>query len=727
VYSVTVVVASFMCGLGIGGLLGGHAADRLGTRRSLVAFACAELFVGLFGLVSKPLYYDVLYQRFSHLAATPALAAVVLFVTLLVPTLAIGLSLPLLGRALTGSLAMTPRVVGMLYGSNTLGASAGALAAPWLLIPQFGLERSLWIAAAFNLVCAALALRLTRVLKNTSRPDHSKVESDAVGRAEAFPFRVWLLIYGLTGFTALGLEIAWFRLLGVLVKSTSFTFGTLLAVYLFGLGAGAAVGARLAARNRRAGLTFLYLQYGATLYAALSTIGLITAIAAGHPIRLVRFLGAYDPVDVYATVERMFTVSWWNVEALTPVFELVVLYLLIPGILIGPSTLMIGMSFPFLQKDAQADFGRLGRRLGTLLAVNIAGGVIGAIVVGWLLLPVVGTAGTLKTLVGTGALLALPIALLRSQARTGRAALMPLVIVVVTTVVVLAMPSGPELWARLHATAPGRMVFDEDGAGLSLIKFHDSTSGGPAQVYVNGLGQSWLPYGHIHTALGALPAFLHPAPADVAIIGLGSGDTTFAAAGRAEIERLVSIEILSAQRRTLEQFLRFQRYPGLLAVLTDRRIEHRFADGRAYIAQAGRKFDIIEADALRPSSAYAGNLYSLEYFMLLHRHLKSGGLAVTWAPTERIKATFLRVFPHVLMFPGDICVGSSEPIPFEASRVLDRAATAQQYYATAGIDIRALLRPYLEGSARRFGPADSRPANDLNTDMFPRDEFALPF
>lgn len=720
-----------MCGLGCGSLLGGHAADRLGPRRCLLAFASAELFIGLFGLASKPLYYDVLYQRFSHLAAMPVLAAVVLFLTLLVPTVVMGLSLPLLGRALTGNIAMTPRVVGMLYGCNTLGAAAGALAAPWVLTPQFGLEHSLWIAAGINLVCSALALPLMRRASKTS--GHAEpivergVDDSSPARADALPFRVWVLIYGLTGFIALGLEIAWFRLLGVLVKSTSFTFGTLLAVYLFGLGSGAAIGARLAGNSRRPGLVFVSLQYGATLYAALSTIGLVTAIAAGHPVKLVRFLGTYDPVDVYATVDRLLAVSRWDLDALTPVFELAVLYLVIPGLLIGPSTLMMGMSFSFLQKATQADFGQLGRRLGTLLAVNIAGGVIGAIVVGWLFLPLVGTAGTLKTLVGMGALLAFPIARLRLPVRTWRASLAPLVVVVVTTLMVLAMPQAAALWARLHATAPGHVLFDEDGAGLSLIKIHGSTFGRRAEVYVNGLGQSWLPYGEIHTALGALPVFLHPRPADVAIIGLGSGDTAFAAAGRAEIERLVSIEILTAQRRTLERLLRLQGYPGLLAVLSDRRVEHQFTDGRAFIAQSGRRFDIIEADALRPSSAYAGNLYSLEYFTLLRRHLKPGGYAVSWAPTERIKATFIRAFPHVLMFPGDICVGSSESIAFDAGRVLDRASAVSHYYASAGIDIRALLRSYLDAAPRTFGPNDPRPSTELNTDMFPRDEFALPF
>jgi len=286
-----------------------------------------------------------------------------------------------------------------------------------------------------------------------------------------------------------------------------------------------------------------------------------------------------------------------------------------------------------------------------------------------------------------------------------------------------ALPDGGTLWARLHGSATHAVIAAEDGSGVSVLK--PSRSSRDTAVFVNGIGQSWIPYGGIHTVLGALPALLHPDPQNIVIIGLGSGDTAFAAAGRSETSRLTCVEIIGAQLTTLRRQSAIQPYPGLTRVLTDPRIDHVIGDGRAFVLRSGPVFDIIEMDALRPTSAYAGNLYSREYFGLLRRRLKPGGFAVTWAPTARTRDTFASVFPHALVF-GDIMVGSSDPIVFDPAVIKVRLEAVRDYYAEAGIDIVGLFGPYLAGQPHRIGPGDARKTADLNTDLFPRDEFSLP-
>ena len=154
----------------------------------------------------------------------------------------------------------------------------------------------------------------------------------------------------------------------------------------------------------------------------------------------------------------------------------------------------------------------------------------------------------------------------------------------------------------------------------------------------------------------------------------------------------------------------------------------RVADGRIYLERSARRYDIIEADALRPRSAYAGHLYSVEYFQLLRDRLAPNGLAVTWTPTDRTKASVLVAFPWVLQF-DDIAVASAQPISFDRRAIEARMQDPRirDYYRARGIDLHQLLAGYLAAPPALYGPAVDRAAlRDVNRDLFPKDEFAIP-
>lgn len=720
IYSITIIVAAFMAGLGLGSVAGGRVADRLGAYASLRAFALAEIAIGIFGLISKVLFYDVLYAQLPHVGDNAIAAALVLFASLLTPTFLMGVSLPLLARALTHDVADAGRVVGALYGWNTLGAATGAFATTWILVPNIGLEGALYCGAAANILCAIVALAIgpqrqaQSVNASTARMERPLTETITL------PFASWVLIYALTGLLALGLEITWFRLLGAVQKSTAFTFGTVLSVYLAGLGLGGAFGSRIVHRTTAPGRTFLLLQFALMWYAAISIAVSIAAIGRGIPARLVTYLGEYEPYNVYGAIFALENASISDWSTFAPLRGFVILYVAIPALIVGPPTFLMGLSFPFLQRACQSNLQTLGSRVGALLSANIAGSVIGTVITGSWLLPAFGTAATLRMLVSAGALLAIPL----WQTSRGRSrAILTAGALAMTAIASSSIPDGATLWARLHGAAPHTVIAAEDGSGVSVLK--PSRTSRETAVFVNGIGQSWIPYGGIHTVLGALPALLHPNPERIIIVGLGSGDTAFAAAGRAETSRVTCVEIIGAQLTTLRLHSELQPYPGLIRVLTDPRIEHVTGDGRTYVLRSEPLFDIIEMDALRPTSAYAGNLYSREYFDLLRRRLKAGGFAVTWAPTARVRDTFISVFPHALLF-GDIMVGSSDPIAFDPAVIRGRVWAVRDYYSEAGIDIVGLVGPYLAAGPARFGPGDARRMTDLNTDLFPRDEFSLP-
>jgi predicted membrane-bound spermidine synthase len=731
VFSVTIIVAAFMGGLGLGSLAGGHLADRASRRGCLLLFALAELAIGAFALGSKAFYYDFLYARHGTLAESVPVLALVLFASVLWPTFFMGVSLPLLSRGLTPAIDAAARVVGSLYGLNTLGAAVGALVTTWILLRQFGFETCLQIGALVNFGCAAAALpfALARPAPEPATPAPlaaAPPEPPAPARLAPGTGQ-WVLLFATSGAIALAFEIAWFRMLGVMLKSTSFTFGTLLAVYLAGIALGSISASR---RLRSSGADptdrFLLLQTGVGLYAALSLSLFAAGLGEDGTFRVFfayfSLNEALPLAEILALLERepLALLAGSTPEA-GRARLFVLTYALLPVVLVGPPTFLMGRSFPYLQKAVQTDVLALGRRVGWLQAANIAGSLAGSLLAGFLLLPALGTAGTLRLLTAaTGVFLALWL-----RRRLGQRPLAALALAGAFVLAVLAVPSDHALWARLHGTSPGKILVSEDASGVSLFR----PRGGRFALMAGGLGLSWIPFGGIHTWLGAFPLMLHPDPERIAVIGLGSGDTAFALGGRPETEHVDVIEIIGSQLDLLRTFAERYRYPGVRRLLQDPRFEIHVGDGRAFLRRAATKYDLIEADALRPTSAYSGNLYSIEYFSLLREKLRPGGFAVTWAPTPRIQRTFLRVFPYVLLI-GDFAIGSEQAFRFDRESVLDRLEdpAVRSYYERAKIDLHGELAPFVRDAPfRMLGPdADRSGLVDLNHDLFAKDEFLIP-
>jgi hypothetical protein len=201
-------------------------------------------------------------------------------------------------------------------------------------------------------------------------------------RQKSPAFAVWALVYGLSGFLALSLEIVWFRLLGVIVKSTAYTFGTLLAIYLAGVGLGSLAGRRYAERFRRPAPLFLGLQALVGLSAALLFAGFVSLVEDLSWLH--GYFAGYEPLDVLGNLRRMRLRDLVEGRMVTQPgrtlqWEAVVLYFLVPASLIALPTFLMGFSFPVLQRVVQSDLSRLGRRVGFLLVANIAGSARGAV------------------------------------------------------------------------------------------------------------------------------------------------------------------------------------------------------------------------------------------------------------------------------------------------------------------------------------------------------------
>lgn len=702
VYSVAIIVAAFMLGLGLGSAWGGALSARISARRALLAFAMLELGIGAFGCLSPWLYYDVLYRRAAWLYQSLWTAAPAHVLALLLPTTLMGMSLPFLVRAIVREGETKGATIGYLYAINVVGAALGSLLTPWVLLRLLGIDGAVLAAATANAAAGLGALAL-RTLVPPPDDASSAASHDAPGDplpASGPALRPLLVLYALSGFCSLSLEIVWFRLVDVAVKSTAFTFGTVLAIYLLGLAAGTFGGVALAPRLKDALRVFLLSQCGLLAYSAAAVLAL-----ARLPVELplLRWFYAYWP-----SYEGFQLGLEWDAKALLR------LYVLFPALLYAVPTALMGLSFVALQQAVQDDVRLAGRKVGSLQAANIAGGVLGSLGVGLVLLTWLGSSGTLRLLTACG----LVFAAIGVRRYGLRSAFAPTGLVLATLLALL--PARETLWRRLHASPDAIAV--EDATSVVAL----TTSRGRHQMMVNGKGISWLPFGGVHSVIGAAPAIVHRAPQELAIIGLGSGDTAWAAACREETRAVTVFEISAPQPSVLRTFQAARPLPELGRLLDDPRVRIRIADGRNALERGRARYDIIEADPLPPGGSGSGNLYSLEFFSGCARRLKPDGVMCTWAPTARVYSTFCRAFPNVLEFTyGQLqyLIGSNEPLDLRLddwlARLRSRSVTSYLGPAIAD-DVAASL-----GTARPAAVSDEVDV-EPNLDLFPRDELRLP-
>jgi spermidine synthase len=735
--STTTVVAAFLGGLGVGNLLGGRLADRLGPTRSLTAFAAANVGIGLFAWLSLLLFYD-LYREFAgslqSTAATFAFNAAIL----LVPTTLMGLSLPLVARAVTATVEDAGRVVGRLYGINTIGAAAGAAVAGWFLLGTFGFVVTTRIAGTLNLVAAALVLLMVRSVA-PSTPAHARGETHdatmhdatmhdatmhgattrrATPHATPPGARVWpwFVVYGVTGAVALGFEQVFFRLIDAVMRSNSYSFAHVLTLYLVLFGLGSALSSRLVGPGRDPRRWFLTLQALVGLSALFALVMLVVvAPKVGFESRLDQyFLG-----DGYNSGFGLG--NGWREWA-----KISVIYVVVPVGLMGLPVLFMGASFPFVQALVADRVETLGRRTGALLFANICGNVAGTLIVGFVLLDAVGTAGTyriLTLLLGAVGLGAVALAPTSTRRRAEGAALVGALVVVLA-----ASPSNDRLWAFLHGADDDRVDVAEGHSCAAALRF----TGEEAMLTVNGSSQNAHPFDDFHILIGLVPVLAHADPERTLAIGMGAGSTTFAMLQDPRVDHVVTVELCGEQYELLHALAAAGRV-DFQRMFADPRYDPRTGDGRKFLLAEDERYDVITVDTLRPTSAFSGSLYSEEFYELISDRLAENGLLAQWVPSGRVPNTVASVFPYVtaLTVPtyndSTFLVAGNEPFDVSTETLAGRfAAVPDESFAAPQ---RASLGSVIAESVRRC-IADGRraaglPSDAVNHDLRPRDEYFM--
>ena len=603
-----------------------------------------------------------------------------------------GCSLPFLSKAVVSEIAGSAKLIGWLYGLNTLGAGVGASVGGWYLIGTFGFDKAVYVGAALNLVVAVGGLLLARGLgmAETKAP----LPAQRLEESDGGVVWRWSLLVFISGFLIVALQIVWYRLIGVLLQSNGYSFSLVLSVFLLGDAAGLLVGARTIDRIADPRRFFFLMQGIATALALAGAWFVYWAIGAG-----------VLPADF---VDRDIMSGGRRDTAMIALLLLIVVL---------PASFIMGFSFPVVQKAVQRDIDRLGQRVGLVQLANIFGNSAGSLVAGLLLLDLVGTAGTLKLLVAIG----LGFAVLQIvTARRTRWAYPPAILLALGLVL---FPPDQDFWRRLHGLTTEKAIVVEDKTGLSLLKLTNAQDG---DLYIQGHTQSSLPFDTVHVFLGAIGPLTHPAPRRVLVIGSGTGGTPYAAGLHPGTDRVRVIEIVAPVIETLRRYLGDKGKSGVDGLLGNPKFEVVIADGRHSLALDPTKYDVIEADAILPKTGLSGLLNSQEFFRQVQSKLAPGGIYVQWAPTERTIETFRSVFPYVTMVHPAL-LGSDQPIPYDREKILALLARPEIdiHLTSARIDRGELLKWFEDKKIEVLNDGKTVPATSPNTDFFPRDEYYL--
>jgi len=616
---VSIVLSVFMAGLGAGSWLAGAAMRRHGDRLKLSPlrlYGCVELLIGISALlVPLELAWGgrVLERMAGAISISSAtyylLSGAWLAMTLLPWCACMGVTIPV-GMFIIRRHTRTesPRSFSLLYLANVIGAVAGACLAP-MLIELYGFHATLHVAALINALIFVSAFAVTFTYRWQTSHDSSPESTQApIAETPADNFALFLLFA--TGLATMGAEIVWIRLYTYFIDPVIYSFALILASYLAATFIGSKV-YRVWSRRRPHTDTRL-------LWISLAFFGLVPLITADPRIKMNNDLRVILGVAPFAGV--------------------------------------IGFLTPMLvDRWSAGDPDRAGRAY----AVNVLGCIVGPLLAGFVLLPLLGERVSMLVLV-------LPWFAMTVRVRGDDRQILQLATVIILIAAVTAI-----FFARDYEAEYPESITLRDSTATVIA----TGQGQDKQLLVNGVGMTSLTPITKMMAHLTLSQLRHP-PRNALIICFGMG-TTFRSAMSWSIPVTV-VELVPSVPRLFTYY-----HPDGGPLLTSPRARIVIDDGRRFLDRSSEKFDAIIIDPPPPIEAAGSSLlYSRDFYRLVRDHLTPGGILQQWIfggdDADRAAATraLMDVFPHVTVYgslwetQGIHYLSSMQPIPQRSARDL---------------------------------------------------------
>ena len=736
VFATSTVLTSFMAGLALGSYLAGRYADRI--LRSLRAYAFLEIIIGLYCFfipllinLVKGIYLPL--QRSLQLSPYPftLVRFILCFLLLMIPATLMGATTPIFSRFYVRRGERPGHGLGRVYAFNTFGAFIGVVLSGFFTIEHLGVRNTINAAVAGNIAVAIACLLMDRVpakakAVEAQAPPEEIPEAPGIRKDQRIVLIVLMIGLGISGFAAMVYEVAWTRILAMIIGSSVYAFSIMLATFLAGIALGSFLFSMIA---RRKSVSLIW--FGAAQ--------LIIGFAA------ILMLPVFERMPFYFV--SIFEVFERNYAALE-----LSKFLLCSMVMIVP-TILLGSLFPMVTQICTRSFSELGRRIGTIYSVNTLGNIGGSFICGFVLIPYIGIqnsvvfAAALNMVVGCAVLFFHQALKLRYRAMVSVAS------AAVGVLCALAIPSwdkmiissGPSVYAPQYAETKRGTEREKGISGLGevLLYYKEGLEGtvvvkkrpktGTVVMTINGKVDA-SNSGDMYTQLmlGHIPLLVNPNPKSAMVIGLGSG-VTVGATAQYPLTRIDCAEIEPAVVEAAEFFKTENRN-----VLEDPRVNIVETDARNYLSVNQSRYDIIISEPSNLWLSGTANLFSLEFFQLCKERLTSDGMIVQWAhvyhmSSEDLKIvinTFRSVFPHTSIWYsilGDVfMLGSNEKLTIDYLELAKRYNIPNAKEDLQRLDIReplALLSCYLldEKAVARFATGSR-----VNTDDKPILAFTTP-
>lgn len=715
-YAQALVLAIFMGGMAFGAWLAGLLLPRV--RNLLLGYAAVELLIGIFGLVFDPLFREMLAtSREQILPALDSALAINLYkwglsAALLLPqSILLGMTFPLMSNGILRSYPWTPGgAIALLYFTNSIGAAVGVLASGFALIDAVGLPGTLWTAALLNLLLGALVLVLARGLETTApaQPRLTAVTS-------AWPLLLLAAAF-ITGTASFIYEIAWIRMLSLVLGTSTHAFELMLSAFITGLALGGLCIHRHIDRLRDPVRVAAWVQMLMGLFA------LLTVPLYNYTFDLMGYF--MEVLGRDAAGYRLFNLASHGICLLVML----------------PATFLAGMTLPlFTFILLKRGYGE--RSISHIYAANTLGAIAGVVFAIGIGLPWLGLEGLVAY--GSGLDILLGIALLATCAGGLRAAGFRLpafaacaafvIIIAVSEIDPRRLASGVFRTGWPVLPEDGRVIFHRDGrtASISVVEWADSwrvimTNGKP-DASIN-MGDPDDPAIDENTMIvaAALPLAIKPEARTVANIGMGSGLTTHVLLGWPTLKYVDTVEIEPAMAEGARLFL-----PRVARAYSDPRSRIHYEDAKSFFAARGQRYDIIISEPSNPWVSGVAGLFSREFYRDIQRHLEPRGLFVQWLQlyeiNEDLVVSVLKAldaeFPDFALYASNdtnlLIVASPSESAIEPQDGVFQVKELAASLAHIGIrDVTDLRIRYL-GDRRLYGPYLRRHPVRMNSDYHP--------